>query len=798
MLCDKGYETYKNEIQVSNANCAATGEATLMGCIAEAPETSIFNDGTGGAGGVNRHLCKTGDYHCRQKHGWCKDMGGAIEPNLPSATAQIIKDMNGYCYPCPPIEADCDNQDNCIKECFRDKPDNAPDDVIFYKRSDCDTNDECQEGEFCYSKKCQICSVVAPLGEIATCDKHDFFTEDDKSNCRNACQKESPEIPKPPETVHEGYLRFSRVEREVEAHNGETYGGYCVGQEFTRTGQSKSRKELCEDGSDGQEFWSIHKYQYELDSQCATRECTHDGGHAVYDPTTGAVLEWTPSYCMVKAINSHKPCIYDLEVQIDGNDQILHLAGKCVNGECLPREAPNFDPICPDGYVPIRGDDGKIDYHSFANINDACEAKRETAEIFQPKNRNRCGKTEGNKDDGWTCRPLPKANKASATMYSHSYNNWPLDDGTTGTINTRWEYEVSKSLDEYFWFMMFTDEPIYPAVMTPPDGKTIPEATLSDIQITAGVDDTIDYKGRALVCDPDMTDIYKEDYGCIIDSFGEFYYQGSNITFYGFSNETTKIRHFQAEPLVVKTMPMVLCGSVATRSCLGSVTFNWVKSESVGELCNESFAKCKLGTHSPTTEPTRRATSHGDPIIWTFHDECYDLNKDGLYDATVNPKFNHVVKLGVYNEFMRELQVVSTNGEVLLSINSLGEYEKSDNFLYRFKYEEKECPVGMKDTECVGTYKEWMFDAQEFEYTVHLLRHDYKDNGIPEGDLGYHLDIYPRPYKSFRKPGHLDSYSGLFFENPLPEELEYCVGGSTRNENIKLEQSKPKDATVFA
>jgi hypothetical protein len=101
----------------------------------------------------------------------------------------------------------------------------------------------------------------------------------------------------------------------------------------------------------------------------------------------------------------------------------------------------------------------------------------------------------------------------------------------------------------------------------------------------------------------------------------------------------------------------------------------------------------------------------------------------------------------------------------------------------------------MKKTECLGTYKEWTFDAQEFHYTVQLLRHDYKDAGIPEGDLGYHLDIYPKPYTRFFE--HIDSYSGLFFENPLPEELEYCPGGSSRNEGIKNEQSLAKDRHVM-
>jgi len=202
-------------------------------------------------------------------------------------------------------------------------------------------------------------------------------------------------------------------------------------------------------------------------------------------------------------------------------------------------------------------------------------------------------------------------------------------------------------------------------------------------------------------------------------------------------------------------------------------------------------------TMDPTMDPTRdptssttTATAHGDPIIWTFHDECYDLNQDGLYDATYNPRFNHQVKIGVYNEFMRELTVVDNDGNIQISINSLGEFEHdAENYPYGFSFEEKACPMEMDKTECLGTYKEWVFDAQEFRYTVQLLRHDYKDSGIPENDLGWHLDIYPKPYSGFFKPGHLESYSGLFFENPLPEVMEYCPGGASRNDGTNAHKT---------
>lgn len=169
-------------------------------------------------------------------------------------------------------------------------------------------------------------------------------------------------------------------------------------------------------------------------------------------------------------------------------------------------------------------------------------------------------------------------------------------------------------------------------------------------------------------------------------------------------------------------------------------------------------------------------TTHGDPIVWTFDEECYDLNKDGLYSATKHEAFNHEVKIAVYNNFMREVQVVNTKtGQVMLSIDTLGNV-MNNGFQFHFEEGINDCPVDMPETECVGEYMFWEFDAQSFRYAVHLLRHDYEDDGLAEGELGYHLDIYPKPYSDFE--GKKDGYSGLYFENPLPEELEYCPGGS--------------------
>lgn len=61
---------------------------------------------------------------------------------------------------------------------------------------------------------------------------------------------------------------------------------------------------------------------------------------------------------------------------------------------------------------------------------------------------------------------------------------------------------------------------------------------------------------------------------------------------------------------------------------------------------------------------------------------------------------------------------------------------------------------------------------------VQTLQHDYMDAALKEGEWGAHLDIYPQPYDRFIR--HKRDYTGLYLENPLPEELNYCPGGSPR------------------
>lgn len=180
-----------------------------------------------------------------------------------------------------------------------------------------------------------------------------------------------------------------------------------------------------------------------------------------------------------------------------------------------------------------------------------------------------------------------------------------------------------------------------------------------------------------------------------------------------------------------------------------------------------------LPSPDPTSEPSliAQASSHGDPIIWTFFGECYDLRKDGIYRATeFIEEFDEVVDIGIYNDFMREIQVWKFD-ELLLSINNFGEVI-DNGFPSSFEHSTRQCPEELEGLECYGTIEEFTFDVQDFSYAVQIMYHDYNDAALSEGESGLHLDIAPRPYPLFEESKH--RYTGLYFGNPLPSELEYC------------------------
>merc|ERR1719397_2467041 len=121
------------------------------------------------------------------------------------------------------------------------------------------------------------------------------------------------------------------------------------------------------------------------------------------------------------------------------------------------------------------------------------------------------------------------------------------------------------------------------------------------------------------------------------------------------------------------------------------------------------------------------ASSHGDPIIWTFKGECYDLNKDGLYLASSHPEFSHDVYVAVYNEFIREIQIQDEDNTILLSISNLNEL--SGEWNYGFKQRDRICRT-MSWKECEFSHPQYAFDTQVLRYTVQIMHHDYLDPAL--------------------------------------------------------------------
>jgi len=209
-------------------------------------------------------------------------------------------------------------------------------------------------------------------------------------------------------------------------------------------------------------------------------------------------------------------------------------------------------------------------------------------------------------------------------------------------------------------------------------------------------------------------------------------------------------------------------------------------SQQIGKTCCRDHVQCPNGYVSGNLECKfdlsdctedrcclETTTSHGDPIIWTFHNECYDLNLDGNYLASSHPAHPHNVHVAVYNDYMRQITVTKQNGDLWLAINNLGEIINND-FPYRLEQKVVPCPEDYEKDDCHGEYIVTRFDAQDFAWIIHSgLRHNYADPGVSHGEYGYHLDIYPEPYnKVFHS--RRNEYTGLYFHNPLPQELGTC------------------------
>jgi len=258
---------------------------------------------------------------------------------------------------------------------------------------------------------------------------------------------------------------------------------------------------------------------------------------------------------------------------------------------------------------------------------------------------------------------------------------------------------------------------------------------------------------------------------CLIKDAGQYTYKGMDITWTGVITTADEIITTFEIPYTTKSItPKVICPSTGAAACRGTVACDMIGPQPCGrvvETCD--------GTYAPTMDPIDEAdtsgSSHGDPIIWTFHGECYDLGADGRYLASSHEWFSHDVYISVYNDYMREIQVVDKyTGGLMLSISNLGEIINNS---YPFFLEKRVdfCKPHQRD-HCDMFYTEIIFDAQDFEYRVQILPHDYLDPALKEGETGIHLDIYPRPFDSF--VNEKNAYQGLYFENPLPDILGSC------------------------
>jgi len=760
---------------VTNEGCDSNGNAKLRGCVPNKPVTEVFEfkaentrraDGEADYSGTQTYdynLC-TSSADCRPGHGFCDTISDSLsDMQLPGVSGQK---PTKRCMECPASEAHCDNHNliyeaaTCKSVCFSGS--------VTYPRKTCkatstgsapgdqtfDTEGQCDPGEFCMldagfthdgstvNGVCQLCEIVDPNRSGQCKDSKDFQNEYVGAECEKKCRT-SVSQPTPP-VGNANYLRYSDLENVGNSFGLTTpYGGWCSAVLTTF-------RELCnsEDGTasvGSLSTFSYTNYETKDSNSCSVRFCGNQDGSI--DKEKG-------NYCIVQTQNTGQLCT----LEMDAGQGAIVLTGTCQNGYCVLGGQQ-----CPAGFTEKKDADGNFLYYNPQQIGDEpCEENGRNNNVLGVFDSNKCVDTDNK------CDRVPRANQAICTSVSHK------DDASIGhTVNPLFPTVDFGNVDTFFHFMYFLQVQTY-------------GLTTEMVEVQLKDPDGVKITGRALVCDPYMSETLKEQYKCLISAPGEYVYAGSTIRLIETSNTTTHNFQMQAVPQLAPFYMVFVCPGSNTNRCFGSIDCDWFEIPDNQLECAGSFVQCeRVTTMSPTKPPTGTPTStaHGDPIIWTFNDECYDLNKDGLYDATVNERFNHDVQIGVYNDFMREVRVIDDNGDVIISINSLGEYEKKEDWNYGFSYEEKECPEEMKETECYGTYKEWIFDAQEFQYTVHLLRHDYKDAGIPEGDLGYHLDIYPRPYKSFHNEGHKEQYSGLFFENPLPEELEFCPGGSARRES---------------
>jgi len=415
-------------------------------------------------------------------------------------------------------------------------------------------------------------------------------------------------------------------------------------------------------------------------------------------------------YCMVTFENEGEPCT--VRTQLLDTTEIL-VAGTCYQGSCIVTS----DAGCPDGKMTNVYDAGTclektVGLEWLNLVGDACIPE--------------------------TSRSCEMFGRQTQDVVCHSTSNIP--DVNANGITAKFA-------------------PIYFDAYLNKDAQKMGQ---------------YDQVGRCMIRSSNSRDL-----DCIMVGSGYYSYNMMDITFYELTMDDGSDLTLMTMPLQTRTIvPVASCPQGGR--CKGEIHCNFDMSRSGTFPCGNSFRKCVEGgtvpqeaTQNPTKEPTLEPTleptmAFGDPIVWTFDGLCYDLNQDGFYLASshTESRFDHDVYISVYNHYMREIQVVnSATGHIMLSINNLGDV--INNYPYYFLEESKKCE---SEDECSFFYKQYSFDAQQFEYVVQIHPHAYDDPSLNKGETGVHLDIYPSPYGTV----DFENYDGLFFKNPIPEVSGTC------------------------
>jgi len=605
---------------------------------------------------------------------------------------------------------------------------------------------------------------IDPIGTLE-CLKWPYFQYDLSGvSCRKACEKQEYDLVDPYELDKEydngfnGGIVLSDLERFCYENDGKT--GCC---NFTWDGDDYA--EVCE--GDDYKKHSDSRYEREM-NECGTRRCMEVRGRG--------------RFCVLEP-NNEKQCSRRFR---DGNTwETRSFAGTCYKGQCLVSPESH----CPDTYKEkVVALDPCIYTSITIGTSEPIDGYVPDEPNGGPTANGLCALITSTGAGYGQCAETPKFVKH---LICESKTNYDKDD-PTGKMGMDIEKEIT-SWGYMTYFNQYDTD------------------IVRSNYIPFGSSTNTKHHGRCIIgfgmyqSDPPPThnelNTLWEGSNCVITHPGEYVWRGMHITWWtsevkdarrsveSVGPEKPERKSFLYIPVASKRLaPNFFCPK--GKVCYGRFDCSYFTNPSAaGKPCGGDYNVCVPSsdpTPPPTPSPTpaddpettkKPPTLHGDPIIWTLNGECYDLNKDGLYVASTHETFMHDVHIGVYNDFVRELQITDNrSGETVLTISATGNY--FGEWPYGWKASTKKCPDDMKKTECVDTYMEFEFDVQDLNYLVQILRHDYKDPSLKEGELGFHLDVYPRTYDRFEK--RKDGYDGAFFKNPLPNELDYCADDSPR------------------